>query len=252
LHAIEEYARGQKLRRTDFSIAPLCPEVRAIDQPVPNPLCFFGVNDASTQTWMLKLSVSGGEDELWRGLEHRSRKQINKAERAGLVAEIVTPDLQLLESYYDLHLQTCGRNGIAPHPKEYFEAIFDSVAEQGLCKTCVVRFEGKVLTVQNFLIYKGTALYWTVASSEDALKRCANDYGMWAAIKNFNRLGMEYLECGEAFPAVNAGKRRGLNDFKKSFGGQLFPYYRGSIYHRPLIEGALGMLRHCRKGGAAT
>ncbi len=252
LDTVEGYTAANRLRRTDFSIAPLSPELRTIDRPFPNPLCFLGAKDASTQSWMLKLNVGGGDEELWRGLEHRSRKQINKAERAGLVAEIFTPNLQILESYYELHLQTCRRNGISPHRKEYFSAIFQSVAQQGLCKTCVVRAEGKVLTIQNFLIYKAGALYWTVASSDDALNLCANDYGMWAAIKYLRAMGMEYLECGEAFPAVLEGKQRGLNDFKRSFGGQLFPYYRGSIYHRPLLEGFLGMLRHCRKGGAAT
>jgi hypothetical protein len=252
LDTLARLANKQRIRRIDLSVAPLSPEIRSIHQPFPNPLCYFGAKDASTQTWMLRLAVEGGDEKLWEGLEHRSRKQINKAKRSGVIAEIIEPDPSLLETYYGLHLATCSRNEIPPHRRAYFKEIFENASRQKMCKTVVVRDENRVLTIQNFLVYKGAALYWTVASSDDALKLCANDFGMWAAIRHFRAHGVEYLECGEAFPAVHEGKQRGLNDFKKSFGGQLFPYYRGSICNRPLLEGFLGMLRHCRKGGAAT
>ncbi|BDW97436.1 hypothetical protein MACH10_31210 [Thalassospira tepidiphila] len=250
--AIVSLANDNRARRTDFSVAPLSPEVRSIDRPFPNPLCQFGAKDTSTQSWVLKISDQGGEEKLWEGLEYRSRKQISKAKRAELVADIKIPNSSLLETYYDLHLLTCTRNGILPHPKAYFKAIFENPDGQKMCTTVVVRNGHTVLTIQNFLIYKDAAIYWTVASSDDALKLCANDFGMWTAIRHFHAKGLEYLECGEAFPAADTGKQRGLNDFKKSFGGQLFPYYRGAIYHKPLFEGLLGMLRHCRKRGAAT
>jgi hypothetical protein len=41
--------------------------------------------------------------------------------------------------------------------------------------------------------------------------------------------GIEWYDTGEAFPQIKAGKRKGLNDFKKSFGGQLFPLFRGRL-----------------------
>ena len=41
--------------------------------------------------------------------------------------------------------------------------------------------------------------------------------------------GFEWYETGEAFPNVQEGKNKGLNDFKKSFGGELYPFYKGRI-----------------------
>ncbi len=248
---IRSLAISLKVRRCDFSSAPLVPQLLSIDRPFPNPMCYFGVKDTSTQSWVLSIRERALE-ELWNGLEHRSRKQIKKAGRNGLTADIVVPNSNICDQYYDLHIRTCMRNSISPHPKAYFQSLFSEVADAGLCKSCVVCDHGNPLTIQNFLIYKNTALYWTVASHEDALKLCANDYGMWKSIQHFSEAGLEYLECGEAFPSAPNGKLKGLNDFKKSFGGELYPYYRGKIVYQPVLEGVLEILRQFRSGGAAT
>ncbi|WP_417826601.1 lipid II:glycine glycyltransferase FemX [Thalassospira povalilytica] len=252
LTELDAIAMKHKIRRADFSVAPLSPEIRAIDRPVPNPLCNFDVKDRSTQSWMLPLQPAAGEDGLWQGLEHRARKQVKKAERNGLSVEMISPTAALLDQYYDLHLKTCVRNSLPPHPRDYFQAIFEDVSKSLLCKTCVVSAGKRVISIQNFLVFKNCALYWTVASDDDALQLCGNDYGIWQAIRHFHAAGLDFLECGEAFPGAMQGKQKGLNDFKKSFGGELYPYYRGSIEYRPVLEGILGIMRSLRKSGAAT
>ena len=41
--------------------------------------------------------------------------------------------------------------------------------------------------------------------------------------------GVEWSETGEAFPAAREGKSQGLTQFKESFGGELYPIYRGRL-----------------------
>ncbi|MFV1852112.1 MAG: GNAT family N-acetyltransferase [Thalassospira sp.] len=183
-------------------------------------------------------------------IEHRCRKQINKAIRNDLRAEIVTPDKKLLDVYYNLHLQTCRRNGIKPHPNQYFRTIQSTVAPAGLSKSCVVMLDNEVLAIHNFLIYKNCALYWTTAGSKKALQLCANDLGIWHAIKELKQIGISYLDCGEAFPGIPHGKLKGLNDFKKSFGGELHPYFRGQTVYRPITESIMSIARHLLSRGA--
>ncbi len=233
-------------RRVDLSCPPLAPDLLDSSVIKPNPLCHFGTKDASTQSWVLQL-FDKSEDQLWRSLEHRCRKQVNKAQRHQLSAEIVTPDPGLLDTYYKLHQQTCLRNGIPTHPRAYFEEIFGPVSRSGLCQSCIVRQGHDILTIHNFLIYKGAALYWTTAGNDEALHLCANDFGIWHAITEFRDKGIKFLECGEAFPGARGGKLKGLNDFKKSFGGELYPYFRGQIVYRPITESLMEIARQLRK-----
>ncbi len=163
-----------------------------------------------------------------------------------LTAEIVTPDSTILTKYYALHVQTCHRNGIKPHPREYFEAIFSQVSSAGMCKSCVVTKGDELLAIHNFLIYKNCALYWTTAGSDAALKLCANDLGIWKAIGYMQSQGIHFFETGEAFPGASQGKLKGLNDFKKSFGGSLYPYYRGQIVHLPVREYLMKIAKELR------
>lgn len=244
---LERIALMEKARRIDFSCPPLATDLLSASTLIPNPLCHFGCADTSTQTWLLDFS-NKNEEQLWNNLEHRCRKQIKKARRNQLSASLVTPDRSMLDCYYALHLETCGRNNIPPHPVDYFSEIFGPVSKAGLVKSCVVKSDTRTLAIHNFLIYKNSALYWTTAGSNDALKLCANDFGIWHAITEFSKSSIDYLECGEAFPGAADGKLKGLNDFKKSFGGTLYPYFRGQVIYRPVTESLMNIARHLRQG----
>lgn len=235
-----------KARRIDISCPPLAHDFLRTAHPQPNPLSFFGCTDASTQSWILNLS-STNEEQLWTNLEHRCRKQINKAYRNQLSAILVTPDHTMLDIYYALHLETCARNNILPHPIDYFSSIFGIISDAGLAKSCIIKSGSVILAIHNFLIYKNSALYWTTAGTSQALRLCANDFGIWHAITEFSRSSIDYFECGEAFPGAREGKLKGLNDFKKSFGGTLHPYFRGQIAYRPITESLLNIARHLKQ-----
>ncbi|HAI32594.1 MULTISPECIES: GNAT family N-acetyltransferase [unclassified Thalassospira] len=242
---IHRLAQQHGVRRTDISCPPLAPKLLQVTGPEPNPLCHFGSSDTSTQSWILDIAKCN-EEELWMTIEHRCRKQIKKAQRNMLTTQVVTPDLTLLEKYYELHLQTCQRNGIRPHPRKYFEVIYSQVSNAGMCKACVVSKGEEVLSIHNFLIYKNCALYWTTAGSDAALKLCANDFGIWEALCYMKSIGIQFFESGEAFPGASQGKLKGLNDFKRSFGGSLYPYYRGQIVHRPITECLMKITKELR------
>lgn len=248
---LEHIAKNTNSRRVDFSCPPLSPGILHLSGPVPNPLCQFGCDDGSTQSWVLTLS-NRSDEELWKNLAHRCRKQVNKARRNNLAASLITPNKSILETYYALHLETCRRNSIPPHPIEYFRTIFGVVADAGLVKSCVIKSGSTVLAIHNFLVYKKNALYWTTAGSDEALKLCANDLGVWHAISEFAHASVDHVECGEAFPGRKEGKLKGLNDFKKSFGGELHPYFRGRFIYRPITESFMNIARHIRKSGAGS
>ena len=48
-------------------------------------------------------------------------------------------------------------------------------------------------------------------------------------IKELRKRGVGWYEVGEAFPNYLNVKEKGLNNYKKSFGGKLYPYFKGII-----------------------
>ena len=70
---------------------------------------------------------------------------------------------------------------------------------------------------------------WTAAGNIEAARVGANNLLHWRAIQWARANGGLWYESGEAFPGTREGKLKGLNDFKRSFGGELYPIYRG--YH---------------------
>ncbi len=51
----------------------------------------------------------------------------------------------------------------------------------------------------------------------------------WTAMQWMLEASLEWYETGEAHPYALEAKSKGLNDFKKSFGGKLYPFYKARI-----------------------
>ena len=90
---------------------------------------------------------------------------------------------------------------------------------------------------------KAGSLAWKTKASEamaraKGLEAEANSLLQWKAMQWMMHNGIEWYETGEAFPHLGGGKAKGLSDFKKSFGGSLYPYYKGRLK----ISGLFGKL----------
>ena len=245
--ALLNLAHQEGAHRIELAMAPLAPARNGDAASNVNPLAMLGCTDASTQSWILDLA-GHGEDALWRNLEHRVRKTVNKAERGGITVRTAGP--KDLADYLRLHKSASVRNGLPVKPTAYFEAIFENFLTHELATGfCAVAPDGRTIAIHIFAVYKDAALYWVVASDDEALTSGANDLVQWHAIKAFAAQGLARYECGEAFPGAPAGKRRRISDFKKGFGGGLAPYYRGALIPRPMTAAILELLRSMRRNG---
>ncbi len=248
LHLVELASRT-RASRIDLSLAPLAPARREPGTAGINPLAMLGGNDVSTQSWLLDLK-GRSEDDLWRNLEQRVRKAVNRAERAGVVVRDVTPDD--LGTFRRLHTENAARVGLTEKPADYFDAIFQRFLPVGMAiGFCAENPDGRTIAIHIFGVYKNAAIYWVVASDARARESGANDLVQWHAIKTFAEMGLDSYECGEAFPGIPEGKLRRISDFKKGFGGTLTPYYRSSLVTRPRVCAAMNLLRafhHSERG----
>jgi len=245
--ALLALASDEGAHRIELAMAPLAPARNELAASNVNPLALLGCKDTTTQSWILDLAERS-EDELWRNLEHRVRKTVNKAERSGITARNAGRDD--LADFLRLHEKAARRNGLPVKPAAYFDAIFQNFLARDMATGfCALDPDGHTIAIHIFAVYKNAALYWVVASDEDALASGANDFVQWHAIKAFAAQGLARYECGEAFPGAPAGKRRRISDFKKGFGGDLAPYHRGTLTPRPMVAALLELLRTMRRGG---
>jgi len=205
------------------SLSPMAPRLRSECCPRVNPLVLHGFKNMLTQTWVLDIQAS--VSDLWQGMEGRARTAVRKAEKLGVSVRMAGEDD--LDTYYALHEDTYRRTGVCPHPKDYFRTIWDKFLPNGLARIWIAERDGEAIAAENFGIYKNATIYWTGASNSKGLEAQANTLLQWTGIQWMVQNGVKWYEIGEAFPGVPHGKTKGLNDFKKSFGGVLYPYFKG-------------------------
>lgn len=237
-------AGGSFAREARFALSPMSPALRGEACPRVNPLLSMGCANTLTQTWVVDLR--GGEDVVWKNMEGRARTAVRAAESGGI--SVRAADRQGdVDVYYAMHCDTYNRTGVPPHPKEYFESIWRDFAARGLAFVLFAEKDGAVIAAESFALYKDASVYWTGAALTEGLQGGANSLLQWTAMKRMIGAGALWYETGEAFPHERSGKSRGLSDFKKSFGGEMYPYYRGvietaggarRIFHK--LRGALG------------
>ncbi|WP_339860141.1 MULTISPECIES: peptidoglycan bridge formation glycyltransferase FemA/FemB family protein [Rhodospirillales] len=224
----------------DLSFPPLAPAYVGGENRV-NPAALIGCEDTSTHSWIVDLREHN-QETLWQKIEHRSRKAVNKARRNGMVVR--TASAQDLDAYLKLHRESCARLGIPEKPAAYFQSIFTTHLEQGnalILAGCDA--DGTVHALHTFAIAKGAALYWTVASDEIAMQLGLNNLVQWEAMVRFLDMGLSFYENGEAFPGYQSGKLKRISDFKKGFGADLHPYFRGTLITREVVYASIQLAK---------
>ena len=194
-----------------------------------NPIKQLGLDDISTKTYLINLQ-NKSNDDLWNNMEKRSRTAIRKAKKNNIRIK-QTRALDDLKEYYRLHCETYKRTKAKPHPFSYFKII----CEKKWANIFFAYLEDKLIATLNVCVFKNNALYWTSASDHKFSSLGANNLLQWHAIKWAKSKGCEWYESGEAMLNTNNSKFIGLTKFKKSFGGKLYPFYKGEkIYSSKL------------------
>lgn len=224
---LQELAGKMSIRLVETLMAPTTPVLQSLRY---SPLEECGFTDTSTHSWVVNLSA-GDDDFLLRQMNDRTRRSIKKAEKAGVVVRAAgSGDSQV---YYDLHRKTCSRTGADAHPASYFDSIFADFLPQGLCAIFFAERDGAVVSAVNYASYKRASYYWTGASTDDALDVGASHLLHWHAMKDAKGRGDVLCDTGEAFFNTDNPKYASLSDFKRGFGGDIWPYYKGTIDRRP-------------------
>lgn len=216
LHALEARAH----------LSVLAPDFRDADGPRVNPLLAWGYEETAGYSWLIDLGRP--EATLWDGMEGRARNAIRKAEKNGVTVRW-EPRPGDADLYHALHIENYRRTETPPHPRAYFTALLEDPALRPRVAAAFAEREGRVVAAGTFAHYKGGTVYLTGAVGAEGLEHAAHSLIQWDAVRKFNAQGARWFESGDAFPEAAEGKQKGLNDFKKSFGGRLVPRFAGRL-----------------------
>lgn len=174
----------------------------------------MGTVQCSSQYYRHRFALAGNIDLIYRHLKSSIKRNIRKAESAGVViTHEKTP--AALNLFYTLHCETRKKHGVPPQPFHFFQHLLEHVIDQNHGQIVTARYEGKIVAAAIYLHFNDHAVYKYGASDDRYLHIRPNDLLMWEAIKWYCNSGYNEF-CFGRTDLDNAG----LRQFKSGWGGK--------------------------------
>lgn len=171
-----------------------------------------------------QLDITKSEEKILAGMRKTTRYEIRKAISAGV--EIKTSnDPELIKKFYEIQLQTAGRQGFTPFNYTFIHEQFKIFSEANGVLLYSAELGGKILAQAVIIFYGEEAVYHYGASTGDGRKYPGAYLVQWEAIKEAKRRGMARYNFWGVSPPENQKHRfYGISIFKRGFGGKDFEY----------------------------
>lgn len=176
----------------------------------------------STQYFGHSLSLTGSEEIIFRQFRESTRRNINKALKAGVAATIST-SRESMEQFRRINLMTRKKHGLPPQPDLFFRKVSEHVIGKGLGIIVLASYRGKTVAGSIFFHFGGKAMYKYGASDHAHQDLRANNLVMWEGIRWYQKNGYHTITFGRTEP-----QNEGLRQFKAGWGTEerTIPYYR--------------------------
>lgn len=197
-----------------------------------NPLIFYGFTPDLRYTWVVDLKKD--EEKILADCEETTRRAIKKyLGNQDYYFYLTNEKTQTrdIEDFYQLSQLTYERSGAQPKCKQYYSNIIANLLP---ChsKTFFLRKKdnGEAVVAAIIFCYNNTARYaWGCSITEKPSR--ISKYFMYKIMLSLKRYGIEYFETGGAYPYLpKNNKKRGISDFKRSFGTFLHIIHKGTFY----------------------
>jgi CelD/BcsL family acetyltransferase involved in cellulose biosynthesis len=167
-------------------------------------------------------------ESLFAAFRSQVRRNIRKAEKAGLEVRVAEGRDDLVRTYFDLHADTRRRLGVPPQPRRFFDALWRHVIEPGLGFVLLAQHEGAAVAGAVFLEWNGRIVYKYGASDRRHWSLRPNNLLFWECIRRGCSSGARVLDFGRSDL-----EDEGLRAFKGSWGAP----------EEPLVYTTLGTAR---------
>jgi lipid II:glycine glycyltransferase (peptidoglycan interpeptide bridge formation enzyme) len=161
------------------------------------------------------------EDDLLAGMNQLWRRNIRKAEKAGVV--VSTGSVEDLEAFHDLYVHTAARDHFTPRPLGYFQTMYDALGaeEPGRITLWLAHHEGDLVAATIAVRVGRHAWYSYGASSTDKREVRGSNAVQWAMIRDAIGRGADVYDLRGITDTLHADDPHiGLIQFKAGTGGE--------------------------------
>jgi hypothetical protein len=240
LNQVDQLAREHSVKRVCFRSSPMAPATWN-SHPEINSLLRFGYLDVSLATQVIDLSAD--EDVLLRDMRKGHRAAVKQAEKM-LTCEVLdssTITEQRFEQYRLLHQKAAGR---VTRPLSTFRMMYNWIAQNHVILASASR-EGKPAGFALTILYKNGAYYGSGCEDPELNHLPIGHLLQWRTMQWLKQHGIRRYEIGiQNFGSVPhamvSEKEMNISLFKRGFGGETVPFWRGEkFYHQEYCRSVL-------------
>ena len=176
-------------------------------------------------TFVIPLVADDGsrrtEDDVLAGMNQLWRRNIRKAEKAGVT--VSTGTAEDLKAFHDLYVHTAQRDHFTPRPLSYFQTMYDALGAEdpGRITLWLAHHEGDLVAATIGVRVGGHAWYSYGASSTDKREVRGSNAVQWAMIRAAIADGADVYDLRGITDTLDPDDPHvGLIQFKAGTGGE--------------------------------
>lgn len=228
---IDSLARKHRVDYIQITIPPTAESNFPGSRSKVNPLLYWGYQDTSRCVYLLDLSKD--MDEIWMNLSVSCRNEVRQAQNRGVQIERAQGEDDI-DEFFDMLVETLKRTRAGQFPYPYFRLIWDHWGgERDWVNLFFATHNGNRVAGAIIGKFKKGGVYWSAASRAEYHTLRPNNLLQWECIRWLKAEGCRWYEIGDAYLFPKSPKERGLDLFKRSFGGDVHYLYQGIIVYHP-------------------
>ena len=147
------------------------------------------------------IDITGTEEEILAKMKSKTRYNIRLAEKKGVSIRITNRyeytngNMKDFDEFLRLTKVMAKRQGITPHPDEYYRKMLEIIPEEML-QLYVAEYDGKVVAANLMVFYGDTTIYLHGASDDEYRNVMAPYLLQWRAIREAKKRGCTKYDFG--------------------------------------------------------
>ncbi|MBN1582233.1 MAG: GNAT family N-acetyltransferase [Anaerolineae bacterium] len=171
-------------------------------------------------------------DQVLQGLGKRTRKQIRRGLRDGIVKISEVTERSELDRWYETLKATYKFAQVPLADYSLFEAAYDHLHPKGMAKFLQAQIDDKLVACSIELPFKNTVYGWYGGCYREYSQHVPNELLIWHILEWGANNGYAVYDFGGA---GKPDEEYGVRDFKAKFGGELVCYGRHIYVHMPFF-----------------
>ena len=224
-HIIDEIAIKNKIKKIMFEIDPL-------EDYKYNYLQKYGYLDAAILSYIVNLTADDLLAAARKGCRNDIKTALKDKDFTVFFIDKDGADYGIHEEYRELHKKCAGKE---TRPKETFDWQFERLKE-GKAVLLGLKYKGENIAFSYFEFNAGKGVYYSSADDPDYDKMHLYHILVYKAMEYLKKKGVKRLDMGQPaspspqFNYYPDNKQMNIALFKRGFGGEFSPLFRGIKY----------------------